>query len=132
MSPVAHHRQKGAPGFSPVLLASALQETGQTPSTLAKTGLNPNLINKFLRGERSPSPRKLHELAEALGISGLQLLEPGQDGTHSAMQRRFAAGITTMEAGRTLGISGVTYARREAAGLYDSAELSAQHGEDQG
>jgi len=109
-------RQKGAPGFSPGRLAGALREARLDAADLRDAGLNSNLINKFLRNERTPSPKMLARVASALGVSGLDLMDPEDEADYSVRQRRFSAGMTTAEAGRTIGVSGVTYARLESSG----------------
>ena len=119
-------RQEGAPGFSPDRLAGALHDARLSATDLRDAGLNSNLINKFLRNERTPSPKMLARVASVLGVSGLDLMDPEDDADYSSRQRRFSAGMTTVEAGRTIGVSGVTYARLESSGCvrWNSGGLS--------
>ena len=105
MAPTSHR----APFAGGKLQASRL-DAGLTPTQLAhKAGTQRQRIHEWERGDTTPHPHQLADLAAALDIRPDHLVD-----TTTLRGRRYAAGLTQAEAAQRAGINAAEWSRWES------------------
>ena len=105
MAPTGHR----APFAGGTLRASRL-DAGLTPIQLArKAGTQRQRIHEWERGETTPHPHQLADLAAALGVLPDHLVD-----TTTLRGRRYVAGLTQAEAAQRAGVNAAEWSRWES------------------